>query len=523
MTDQHPSATHPSPGDVGTSPGLDTAALLDAGLEPARAPIDRWTPPAPTELAGSFPNLEVIALVGVGGMGAVYRARQTHLDRTVALKLLSPVRVAVPGFAERFAREARAMARLDHPNIVRLHDFGSASGYHYLVMEFIEGATLRQVVSTGRLSAGEALRLVPQLCNALSHAHSAGVVHRDLKPENIMIDGHGQAHIADFGLAKLAGDREGLTEVGQVLGTIHYMAPEQLSASADVDHRADLYALGVVAYEMLTGALPLGRFDPPSRTSGVASGVDDVVMRSLERDPERRYRDAAELRDALERANGGGAQTPQDAPGPRASAPAGDRPQSVDVGGIHVGPDGVRIGSWINIRSGDQPVRDREVPGPAERPIPRAEAGELPALHHAGMTAVLAGGAIGLLLAMSHLMPLIHAPDTYFAAKQPEALALLATPSVIVGGIALLMRCMLAAVITSAVASLLYLPWAWQGGWWTFIPALIAIVWYVDRVRNFAPLRAHMSSLAPRARLLRLPILTTLLVAALGAPLLLLL
>ncbi len=192
-------------------------------------------------------------------MGAVYKARQIHLDRLVAVKLLAPRHAADPGFDERFAREARALARLEHPSIVAVHDFGRVLDRSYLVMQHIDGSNLRQVIATGTLSGTEVLRLVRQLCDALEHAHAAGVVHRDLKPENILIDGRGNAHVADFGLAKLSEGGQELTGTGEVLGTLHYMAPEPAGCGfGSVDHRADLYVLGVIIYEMLTGSLPLG-------------------------------------------------------------------------------------------------------------------------------------------------------------------------------------------------------------------------------------------------------------------------
>ncbi len=284
-----------------SKPQLDTASLLAAGVSPTRAGgSSRWQPPSPEQLVGAFPNLQMLELLGVGGMGAVYKARQIHLDRMVAVKLLAPRHAADPGFDERFAREARALARLEHPNIVAVHDFGRVLDRSYLVMQHIDGSNLRQVIATGTLSGAEVLRLVRQICDALEHAHAAGVVHRDLKPENILIDGRGNAHIADFGLAKLNEGGQELTGTGEVLGTLHYMAPEQLASAAAVDHRADLYALGVIIYEMLTGSLPLGRFAPPSDSIGVAASMDAVVLKSLEPDPVRRFGSAGEMRSALE-------------------------------------------------------------------------------------------------------------------------------------------------------------------------------------------------------------------------------
>jgi len=230
-------------------------------------------------------------------MGAVYKARQPALDRLVALKVL-PAGGGV-GSTERFNREARALARLSHPNIVAVHEFGQVEGLHFFIMEFVDGANLRQLEKTARLSPREALQIIPQICDALQYAHDEGVVHRDIKPENVLIDRKGRVKIADFGLAKIADpDPEAtrLTVEGQVMGTPHYMAPEQVERPLAVDHRADIYALGVVFYEMLTGDLPLGKFAPPSRKVQLDVRLDDIVLRALENDPERRYQQASEVK-----------------------------------------------------------------------------------------------------------------------------------------------------------------------------------------------------------------------------------
>ena len=241
--------------------------------------------PAVEELAPSFPEYHIDSLVGRGGMGAVYRARHRKLDREVALKILPKDLAADPSFEERFVREARALASLDHPHILRVHDFGQADGWFYLATEFVDGASLRQLMELERVSPVEAVRMIPQICDALETAHAQGIVHRDIKPENILVDAAGQVKIADFGLAKVTGaGRESmrLTHTRQVLGTPHYMAPEQVEQPGLVDHRADIFSLGVVFYEMLTGQLPIGQFDAPSRRGGVAAKFDGVVMRSLQ-------------------------------------------------------------------------------------------------------------------------------------------------------------------------------------------------------------------------------------------------
>jgi len=236
-------------------------------------------------------------------MGTVYRARQARIDRMVALKVLALDPVDDPTFAERFRREAMVLARLDHRNIVKLYDFGEREGLFYLVLEFVDGPNLRTLMKQSLLAPAQALAIVPQICEALQFAHDEGVVHRDIKPENVLLDAKGRVKIADFGLAKLvdADARDvSLTEVGQVMGTPHYMAPEQLRGSREVDHRADIYSLGVVFYEMLTGELPRGNFEMPSKRVQVDVRLDEIVLKSLERTPERRYQHAVEVKTDVE-------------------------------------------------------------------------------------------------------------------------------------------------------------------------------------------------------------------------------
>ena len=232
-------------------------------------------------------------------MGAVYKARQPQLDRFVALKILSHDLAGDPAFVERFNREARVLARLSHPNIVGIHDFGTAGPYCYLTMELVDGVNLRQAMQAGRFTPTEALAMVQHLCSALKFAHEEGILHRDIKPENILIDSKGRVKIADFGIAKLVGeDRQHdftLTLQGSVLGSPHYMAPEQIETPGDVDQRADIYSLGVVLYEMLTGGLPIGRFALPSEKAAMDARIDHIVMRTLEKEREARYQSAGEV------------------------------------------------------------------------------------------------------------------------------------------------------------------------------------------------------------------------------------
>lgn len=252
------------------------------------------------EFLCACPDLELAGCLGRGGMGVVYRARQVRLDRHVAVKLMNPQLGQDPEFAERFEREARAMARLQHPGIVAVHDFGEAAGVYYIVMELVDGPNLRQLMHEA-IAPDEASDIVGQLCDALAYAHLQGVVHRDIKPENVLIDRQGRVRVADFGLAKLQRERaDGFaTRTRRVLGTVQYMAPEQLRDPGSVDHRSDIFAIGVVFYEMLTGQLPVGRFELPSELARSGSALDDIVVRALEANRERRFQAASEIRAAL--------------------------------------------------------------------------------------------------------------------------------------------------------------------------------------------------------------------------------
>jgi serine/threonine protein kinase len=289
-------------------------------------------PPSIADLAPRFPQLEILEFLGQGGMGLVYKARQLSLDRVVALKILPVDKHHERNFAERFTQEARALARLNHPNIVAVYDFGQADGLYYLLMEYVDGLNLRQLERSGNITPQEALKVIPPLCDALQYAHNRGIVHRDIKPENILLGQEGQVKIADFGLAKLLGlvvPDQALTRAEQVMGTPHYMAPEQMEHPLEVDHRADLYSLGVVFYEMLTGELPLGRFAAPSKKVEVDVRLDQVVLRALERERERRYQQASEIKTDLASVSANPPKVPEDpAPDPEVDEWLGAR-QSV--------------------------------------------------------------------------------------------------------------------------------------------------------------------------------------------------
>ena len=271
--------------------------------EPGGAgPSQRPLPPSREAVAAAFPQLEILELIGQGGMGCVFKARQPQLNRIVALKILPEALGRDPAFTARFTREAQALAALNHPNIVTIHDFGQAGGFFHLLMEFVDGVNLRQALHAGRFTPEQALAIVPPLCDALQFAHDRGIVHRDIKPENLLLDREGRVKIADFGIAKILGAETssiGVAET-QPAGTPGYMAPEQKSAPRTVDSRADIYSLGVVFYEMLTGELPADKLQPPSRKVQIDVRLDEIVLRALEVTPALRYQTASELRTQIE-------------------------------------------------------------------------------------------------------------------------------------------------------------------------------------------------------------------------------
>ena len=297
------------PGDVqpllaGLNAKKLMAELLDDSAPPSMG-YD-WAAPSPAELSPLLPGYDVESLLGRGGMGAVYLATETRLRRRVALKLL-PLELGFRhDFRQRFEREARVLAQLDHPHIVRLYGMGETDdGHLYLVMEYVEGshlaALLQQALTAPNRPPGRPLipwpriaQIIGQLAEALTHAHAQGLIHRDLKPANVLLSRDGSAKLADFGLARTtlqnlgASDHSAfLTQTGQVMGTYDYMAPEQRDGLPS-DHRVDLYGLGVLLYQLLTGSLPRGTFELPSTLAGVGPEVDRLVARALASNPAHR-------------------------------------------------------------------------------------------------------------------------------------------------------------------------------------------------------------------------------------------
>ena len=254
-------------------------------------------------LGRDLSGYRVEEVIGSGGMGTVYRAKQLSLGRAVALKVLPPNVADDPHFVGRFHREAEILAQLSHPNVVQVIDRGVVDGRYFIVMEYVEGMNLRALVRRGRVPAKEACRIVAAVLEALDYAHRRGVVHRDIKPENVLIREDGIVKVADFGLSRFLGT-DGidtrLTRTHLVLGTYEYMAPEQRESSRDADSRADIYAAAVVLYEMLTGELPIGRFDLPSeRVPGLDARLDAILERGLAKDPDRRFERASAMGRAL--------------------------------------------------------------------------------------------------------------------------------------------------------------------------------------------------------------------------------
>ena len=244
-------------------------------------------------------------LIGRGGMGAVYRGIQKSLDRPVAIKILPPgLDRQDASFTERFRNEAKLMARLNHPTIVSVHDFGeTVGGQLFIVMEFVDGTDISRMVSSqGRLTAEHALSVTAHVCDALTVAHAAGIVHRDIKPANVLISRQGQVKVADFGLAKVdAPGQSGITRTGMAVGTPDFLAPEAMILGTQVDARADLYAVGVMLYQMLTGFLPRGAFKPASvMTPGVDPRFDAIVQKAIQMDPSDRYQTATNIRQDLD-------------------------------------------------------------------------------------------------------------------------------------------------------------------------------------------------------------------------------
>ncbi|HRH94464.1 MAG TPA: protein kinase [Prosthecobacter sp.] len=294
---------------------------LTSSSSSATPVVTRSAPPSPLELSAMMPfgRYCVQAQVGIGGMGTVYRGTQLSLGRPVAIKVLRVSDGYDFAFEDRFRREARAMATLNHPNIVAIHDYGHlGSDFLFFVMEFVDGTDLGAIMAQGRMTTELALQLLPQICAGLEYAHSKGIVHRDIKPANLMLTRQGEVKITDFGLAKdVMRSPSMATETHMVMGTPEYAAPEQFNAHREVDHRADIYAFGVLMYQMLTGALPRGSWQPPSMLQpGLDARFDGIIVRALMTDRQHRFQSMGDMRRAIE-----GALVPSAPPTPSRPLP----------------------------------------------------------------------------------------------------------------------------------------------------------------------------------------------------------
>ena len=297
---------------AGATEGLCPRCLMAQAMQPSLStrPVSGPSGAGLRDAAPELPSAEELTallpadtyrvewLIGRGGMGAVYKGVQTRLQRPVAIKIMRRDQGRDHGFEQRFHREALAMAKLNHPNIVSVIDYGEAGpDYLYIVMELVDGADLMDVIRTGRMTQEMALTLLPQICDALQFAHDHGIVHRDIKPSNVMLTRDGRIKMADFGLAKRYDVESSFhTQSGTGMGTPDYAAPEQFIANAPIDHRADIYALGVMIYQMLTGQLPRGAWKPPSQHSACDAHWDNIVSHAMQQDPKDRYQAASEVK-----------------------------------------------------------------------------------------------------------------------------------------------------------------------------------------------------------------------------------
>ena len=282
-------------------------------VAPVAAPAT--TPTAPGTPLAPPPGYELLGILGRGGMGVVYRARQVALKRDVALKVLQAGGPATDDLRQRFLAEAEAVAAINHPCVVQVHDFGTWDGRPFLALELCPGGTLSQALRVASMSPGDAAALVERVARGVAAAHARGVVHRDLKPANILLDATGAPKVADFGLAKLTAGEGGLTRSGALLGTPGYMSPEQARGGAKrVGPAADVYSLGAILYECLTGRPPFRGAIPadtlqqvlttnpePVRAINpdVPAELEIICLKCLEKDPARRYASADAVADAL--------------------------------------------------------------------------------------------------------------------------------------------------------------------------------------------------------------------------------
>jgi serine/threonine protein kinase len=380
-------------------------------------PSKGWQPPALEEMQAMLPQYEFISLLGRGGMGAVYKARQVSLQRSVAIKVLPADLIddLDANFAERFKNEARTMARMNHAGIVKVYDFGETqAGLLYIVMEFIDGTDVAQMIrAQGKLTQDHALAITAHVGDALAYAHKNGVIHRDIKPANILINQEGTVKVADFGLAKMNdASQRGLTKTNTAMGTPDFVAPEALSPGTVVDGRADLYAMGVMLYQMLTGEIPRGMWSMPSTKVGTDPRYDAVILKAMQTDRELRYQDATEIRRDLDVIMT--QPLPKEEPKPVATPaqqPAANRPSGAQP---QAGPRGSR------------PMPQGQIRPPAAPPVKKKSNDTLIYL----VAMVVIGGLAGLFMLSGGKQPAKPTPDTTTdTAGQPKPTTPSARPS----------------------------------------------------------------------------------------------
>ena len=369
-------------------PADPDATIPVAGPRPSQPSAPQVELPLPEELTQLLPAgaYKIESFLGQGGMGAVYKGMQVRLKRPVAIKIMRRDMGKDYDFEARFEREAQAMAKLNHPNIVSVIDFGEAGAdYLYIVMELIDGADLMDVIRGGQMTQEMALTLLPQVCDALQFAHDHGIVHRDIKPSNIMLTRDGRVKMCDFGLAKRYDVESSFrTQTGTGMGTPDYAAPEQFDPKANIDHRADIYALGVMIYQMITGQLPRGVWKPPSQRAEISPQWDDIVSRAMQSDPSDRYQQASEVKTDVsgiplaesrlsrQAAEAAAAKAPQ----PRALASTPTKSRAPLLIGLIIGAVVIAVSAFFALRGtaprsgGLQPPSQAAAITPGSSPIP---------------------------------------------------------------------------------------------------------------------------------------------------------
>ncbi|MCE5276626.1 MAG: serine/threonine-protein kinase [Planctomycetaceae bacterium] len=285
--------------------------LINEGVV-TRRQIDRLKQSIEDRRRQQIPGYQLLDKLGAGAMATVFRAKQLSLDRMVAVKVLPRKLSENAEYVERFYREGKAAARLNHPNIVQAFDVGENAGYHYFVMEYVEGHTLWDELASGKVfSEAEALKVIIQIARALEHAHKQGLIHRDVKPKNIMVTPDGTCKLADMGLARQAADEKiAVEEAGRAFGTPYYISPEQIRGEANIDFRADIYSLGATLYHLLTGQVPFEAptplavmqkhlkedlIPPDHINAGLSAGIGEVVEVMMAKDRKRRYASTTDL------------------------------------------------------------------------------------------------------------------------------------------------------------------------------------------------------------------------------------